>query len=118
MFHDFLNVPDWSEVKIFVFVDDFKSSLLISGVFILKLFLETFHNSFLLLVANGYEMLRHKLPGIFYEINFFQDIIIFLDFYFTFIHLGMSKNMRVIDELIIFCRQIEILSNKKVLNLF
>lgn len=91
MLHDFLDVPHWSEVKIFIFVDDFKSSLLISGVFVLKFFLKAFHNSFLLLVANGYKMLRDKFPGIFYKIDFFQNILIFLNFYFTFIHLGSVK---------------------------
>lgn len=109
MFHDFLYISDWSKVKVFIFIDYLKCRLLISGVFVLKFFLKTFHHNFFLLVSDCYEMFRNKFPRIFYEIYFLQNIILFFHIYFTLIHLPITKNNPIRNVLIIFFRQIEIL---------
>ena len=53
MFHDFLEISDWCEVKVFVFVDDLESWLLIKRVFVSKFPQITSYLTFLLLISES-----------------------------------------------------------------
>lgn len=87
MFHNLLEIFDWSKVFPFVFVDYFDCRLLVSGIFILDFSLKGADFTFFLFIHEGKEMFWDEAPTLFEELGF-EGREVFL-----------QENLRIVHEL-------------------